>query len=144
MTIRSTVHLDSEIFDKALRVQAVEAFVGKQAKDFKALSKKRIVEEQHTGLTYGRKRGAGFRSLHRASARGERPAIDSGKLLNSIDDKQLSPTEAEVAVTATSNGFDYPGHLQEELDRPIMSEQDVQEAEAKMLSDANDLLRKLI
>lgn len=145
MNARATAHLDSLIFDKATREQAIESFVGKQAKEFKAITKERIVEEQHTGSLYGRKRGEGFRRSHRASARGERPAIDTGRLLNSIEDKQLSPTQAEVAATATSDsGWDYPWTLQNSLQRPIMSDDDAWGAEIKMKNDANELLRKLI
>lgn len=143
--MRTTVQLDSLIFDKATREQAIESFVGKQAKEFKVITKERMVEEQHTGIQYERKGGAGFRRAHRASARGERPAIDTGRLLNSIEDKQLSPTTAEVEATAISDsGWPYPWTLQNSLQRPIMDDDDAWGAEIKMKNDANELLRKLI
>ena len=141
---RSIVKLESKIFDKTVRGQKVEKFVRGEARDYKVLTKRRIVEGPQTGRLYARKRGESFRRFHRASAKGQRPAIDSGKLLNSIADKATSRTTADVPATATNKGFDYPGELQEKMDRPIESERDAQQAEAKMLKDSNAMLRELI
>jgi hypothetical protein len=138
--MRTIVQLDSKIFDKAFREQTVQNFVSRQARDFKVLTKQRIIESEPAGRDYARKRGAGFQRFHRASARGQRPAIDTGKLLNSIDDQMISPTVAEAFV-----GAEYAEFLQSErLDRPIMDENDAQEAEAKMLRDANQMLISLL
>lgn len=144
MGIRSSYQLDSEIFDKTTRPQEFEAFVGRQAKDFKVLTKQRLIDEPHSGEIYARPGGKDFQRRHKTSARGERPAIDKGNLLNSIDDVQLSPTEAHVIVTAERDGFDYPGFLQEYLDRPTVRETDVEEADTKMLNDANEFIRDLL
>lgn len=114
-------------------------FIRRQAKDFTQLTKRRIIESKPSGRLYARKRGVGFTRSHRASARGQRPAIDSGKLLNSIKDRRISETSAESFA-----GAYYAEYLQSErLNRPIMSDQDAAEAQQKANRDAITFLTTL-
>jgi hypothetical protein len=136
---RTIVTLESGIFDKAVREQKISTLVSAEAREFKDLTQQRIIEGPQTGRRYKR-RGR----VHIASARGQRPARDTGVLFDSIEDASTSPTTAEVSVSATRNGFDYPGHLQEVMERPIMSEQDAEEAGQKMVRDSNEMLKSLI
>lgn len=134
-----TRKLDSQIFNGTARRQAFANFVGRQAKDFKAVTKRRMIESKPAGRLYPRKRGAGFRRFHRASARGQRPAIDTGKLLNSIEDRRFGEFKAEVFA-----GAEYAKYLQSErLDRPIMDERDAGEAQAKFDREAVQMIRTL-
>jgi hypothetical protein len=138
---RSIVTLESKVFDKTVREQKVETLVVREAREFKVLTKQRMIDSQPEGRLYARKRGRDFRRFHRASARGQRPAIDSGKLLNSVEDTSISRTEAQTEATAPYAQFLNPPAS---LERPIMDEQDAQEAEQKMLRDANAMLLELI
>mgnify|MGYP000891393801 FL=1 len=134
-----TRKLDSKIFQGTARRQAFANFVGRQAKEFKSLSKARMIRSKPAGRLYPRRRGANFRRFHRASARGQRPAIDTGKLLNSIEDRRLGEFKAEVFA-----GAEYAKYLQSErLDRPIMDERDAGEAQAKFDREAVQMIRTL-
>lgn len=136
--ITTKINLNSTIFKATERRQGFSNFVARQAKDFKNLTKRRILDGEKTGRRYRRRGGAGFTRSHQASAKGERPAVDSGRLLNSIDDKRISETSAEVFV-----GAPYAVHLQEKLDRPIMTEQDAAEAERKMVREGVTLIASI-
>jgi len=52
--------------------------------------------ESKSGRLYSRKRGEGFRRSHRASAQGEAPATDSGKLGRSLAIVKLSTMESAL------------------------------------------------
>lgn len=52
--------------------------------------------------------------FHRASAPGEAPAVDSGKLINSIETGMYGDTMATVSASAM-----YAGMLEENLNRPF-------------------------
>lgn len=52
--------------------------------------------ESKSGRLYSRKRGEGFRRSHRASAQGEAPATDSGKLGRSLT--IMKPSTMESAL----------------------------------------------
>ncbi len=126
-----TIKLSSDVFNTVKLRQSLSNFVGREAKDFKNLSKQRIIKSKPSGRLYRRKGGASFLRSHRASARGQRPAIDSGKLLNSIQDKRINEYRSEAFA-----GANYAGYV-EGMDRPIMSEQDVREAQTKANIDGN-------
>lgn len=133
------IKFGSKVFNKTGRRQAVSNFIRRQAKDFTQLTKRRIIESKPSGRQYSRKRGNGFTRSYRASARGQRPAIDSGKLLNSIKDRRISETSAESFA-----GAYYAEYLQSErLHRPIMSDQDATEAQQKANRDAITFLTTL-
>jgi hypothetical protein len=137
--IKTKIKLDSEIFKAVSRRQAISNLVGRSARDFKNLTKRRIIESRPAGRLYSRGPGTGFTRAHRASAKGQRPAIDTGKLLNSIDDKRTGELSSEAFA-----GAEYAKHLQSaRLDRPIMSDGDVNEAQAKLTRDAEHLITSL-
>lgn len=137
--IQTIVTLRSQIFSDTARRQAFSNFVTRERKDFKDLTKRRMIESRPLGRNYRRKRGASFTRFHQASARGQRPAIDTGTLLNSIQDRRTGDFSGEVFA-----GADYAKYLQSErLDRPIMNEQDAGEAAAKMKRGGENLVERL-
>lgn len=138
--IRYELRLDSAIFDEAERRQRFARFPRRQARDFKNLTKKRIIQSKPSGRLYRRRSGTGFQRFHQASARGQRPAIDTGTLLNSIKDRRIGEYQAEAFA-----GAEYAQYLQSErLNRPIMSERDAREAQAKANREAIALIGTVI
>src|SRR5688572_22737395 len=99
--IRSTITLTSPIFDKAKRQAVIQRIVVKNAKQFKRKTVERMEQGPQTGKLYAQRRGFNFRRSHRASARGQRPAVQTGKLSRGIVDTKLGPATVEVASTAT-------------------------------------------
>ena len=87
----------------------LQAVIMKTANDVQA-NAQASMSGPKSGRVY--KRG---RKTHQASARGEAPAIDSGKLVNSISNKMINPLLAEVAVD-----LDYGVALERKRDRPFM------------------------
>lgn len=134
-----SINLEADIFNTTAVKQSLTAFIRRQGKDFKDLTKRRMINSTPTGRLYRRKSGAEFIRSHRASARGQRPAIDTGKLLNSIQDRRLSETSVEVYA-----GAEYAGYLQSKrLGRRIMDAADAAAAQAKMGRDAIALAERL-
>lgn len=130
-----TSHFDSAVFNRQKLRQAVASFIIRQTKDFKNLSKRRMIDSQASGRLYRRKKGVGFTRSHRASARGQRPAIDTGKLLNSINDRRIGDFSRIVSADA-----EYAPYLQSErLGRRIMDDRDTAEAQAKANREGNVL-----
>jgi hypothetical protein len=139
MAFRSTLKLDSKIFDKAARRREFSQIVRTSAKEFRQAIRDKMINSPHTGRLYERRGGAGFRRRHQASRRGERPAPDTFRLVNSVVDAKTGEFSASVEVKA-----DYGEILQREHEREIMTENDVREAEQEFNRRAVDALRKLL
>lgn len=150
MAFESKFTADSPIFDKPAREQHFTNLVSRSAKEFKQLTKDRMIKGPWTGILYERRRGATFRRSHRASAKGQRPSPDTMTLVNAVSDRKTGDLSAEVYIAEKvnpSNGTlasDYAEILQNHLERPIMSEGDRFEAEAKMKSDGEALMQSLV
>jgi hypothetical protein len=86
------------------------------ARRFADSTRHKMTDSVPSGRNYARKRGAGFRRFHRASARGERPAPDTMRLVRSTNAKRVNRWTAE-AVADTP----YAPILENKLARPIMS-----------------------
>lgn len=134
------------IFDKAKLTQALSNAVTKTLVEYAEYVRTEQKESQPSGKVYRRKGGKGFRRSHRASAKGQRPAIDSGKLLNSTKHKKTGQLKGEVTTIAKSKGFDYAEHLQEKMGRPIQDDRDAKVGEKMLKKNAEaallDLTRK--
>lgn len=159
--LRVEIELDSLVFEKNARGQKGTAFVSRQARDFKTLTKQRQIAGPHTGAVVSRGSGDGFRLRHQQSARGERPAPDTFTLVNSIEDQPATivrgfargtsfPTAFEVFIQERINPRNgapssyYGERLQVALGREIMTEADALEAERKMELEAGAFLRELL
>jgi hypothetical protein len=144
------VSLRSPIFFPALRRQIFSNYASKQAKDFKQLTKERMIAGPHTGRIYEKKRGVGFTRSHRASAKGERPSPDTMTLVNAIEDKRTSDFSAVVYVAEISNPENgevasvYAERLQVMMQRPIMSELDREQALYKATIEGEQLVKRLV
>lgn len=138
--MKAYTHLNSDIFQDVPRRQAVSNLISRSARELKNLTKQRMVRSTPTGRLYARRGGSGFRRFHRASARGQRPAIDTGKLLNSIQSKTLGEFKAATVAEAP-----YAKYLQSErLNRPILSAKDRDEAQLKLNRDAITMAASLV
>lgn len=136
--MKTITNLDSPIFDNVRRNQAISSFFTRQRKDFKNLTKRRLIESRPSGKLYKRSGGSSFRRSHRASARGQRPAIDTGTLLNSINDRRTGIFSGEVSADAP-----YSNILQDKLDRKIFRQSDVDEAQLKAVREGNAMVQGL-
>lgn len=138
--IKIEIRLDSTVFNEARRRQIISNWARKQARDLKNLTKQRMLRSKPAGRLYRRRSGSGFQRFHQASAYGQRPAIDTGNLLNSITDRRLAEFRAATEATAA-----YAKHLQgEQLNRPIISDLDKRQAQSKANRDAVSALRALV
>lgn len=142
------VDLNSMVFKYAQRRQAKSAFIGRQAKDFKNLTQRRMIAGPQTGRRYTRRRGAGFVREHVASTVGQRPAPDTMTLVNAVNDKRLTETSAEVFIGPKINPTNgtvadvYADILQNKLNRPIMTASDAEEAQQKMVREGEQLAER--
>lgn len=75
-------------------------------------AKKSLNEGGKSGKTYKKYRP---RRTHKASAKGEAPATDTGNLVNSIKVNEQIGLKAQVQA-----GAKYAGYLEDDLDRPFM------------------------
>lgn len=144
-----TVKLEAGIFNRTARRQAFANFVGRQAKDYKNLTKTRMIRSKPAGRLYKRRSGAGFRRFHRASAPGQRPAIDTGTLLNAVSDRRVSDYSVTVFIAPRPNPRSritadiYAERLQNKLDRPIMDHLDRAEAQRKFNRESIQMIGRL-
>jgi HK97 gp10 family phage protein len=79
----------------ALLIDKVHLLLGKAATEFEAEMKNEIETGSKSGISYQR-----GNISHTASAPGQAPATDSGKLVGSIRYKKKSATEHEVSINS--------------------------------------------
>lgn len=139
MSFRTSVRLDSKIFKSAERRRALSVVVSKNARDFRESTKRKMRDSTPTGKVYERGgRGAGFRRSHRASARGERPAPDSGNLLRNVKSRDVSELHSVVEVdTNYADILQAAGH-------EIVTAEDLTEARQKLSRDADIALKSIV
>lgn len=129
---------------------AISNALGRIAKDFKNLTRRRIVESVPLGRLYRRKSGAGFRRFHRASAVGQRPAIDTGTLLNAIDDARINEFTTEVFIAPKPNSRNgtkasvYAEYLQGKMKRRIMDKADAEQAAVAAVKEMEQSIGRLL
>lgn len=109
MRITTQVIFRSHSLDTPRRRQAISSFQTRTAKRFKFLAYRKNVESPKTGRYYRKYGIRGASRWHRASARGEYPAQDTGNLLNSIKDRKLN--DFNHAVYQDSNQAHYGRYL---------------------------------
>lgn len=105
----STIRLEMDGLEQllsALRAAGKDATdevakaVTKTALDVDRDIKKRMQQSPASGRVYRRGKGRNRSRLHRASAPGQAPAIDTGRLINSIMFRQETPLTATVSSNA--------------------------------------------
>lgn len=121
MGVKSKVTFNKSIWNDAKRRAALSAVIFKVASEFERDVKTNIRESVPAGKTYrrgritkaitrntlnglrtfatsaGKKRAIVGYNFHRASAPGQPPAIDTGRLINSITVQKLSPLRYRIA-----------------------------------------------
>lgn len=144
---------NSIVFQGDVGKQIFAQFPLNQARDFRQLTKQRMIESKPAGNFTGFKDKsdvASRRRGHRASAPGQRPAIETGNLLNAIAEKQVNDTTSEVYILPLPNRRDqvkaniYGWILQNILNRPIMDGSDVKIAQDKAMRDGNQLVKTIL
>lgn len=114
----ATLILTNPILNVGTTRAKLAAAVSKSRKELKQAVRQRIIKSIPTGRTYRRKGRSSISSRqaeHRASRRGQAPAIDSGKTLNSIDEKRTGDFSGEVSVNT-----EYAAILENKMDRPFV------------------------
>ena len=133
----------SKIFDKRATEQELRNAISRATRAFAAYVPQQQINETHTGKLYTRAGGRGFSRSHRASARGQRPAPDTGKLLKSTQHKMTGELSGEVTTVAKRGGFDYAAQ-QEKIGRPIQhAPSDHKKAQEMLDREAERALKKL-
>ena len=80
--------------------RALASGLVKVTKKYRQQSRQEIADAPATGRLYQRRGGAGFKRFHRASARGETAASDTGNLMRTIEFSQVSDVKTTVEATA--------------------------------------------
>lgn len=133
-----------KFFDKSKRDSAVSSGIKKTIREFAVYVPEQQIKGKPSGKLYKRRGGKNFRRFHRASARGEKPSPDSGKLTTSTKHKMTGTLSGEVTTIAKSGNFDYAEQLQEKMDRPIQNaKQDVKAAQNMLDKNVEAALSKL-
>ena len=119
------------VFDKQKLREALSKGVSKAVREYAAYVPEQQVKSRPTGELYRRKSGKGFRRSHRASRSGQKPAVDTGKLIRSTKGRMTGPLKGQVVTFAmTEDGFDYASFLEYGMNRPIQaSPEDVKAAQ---------------
>lgn len=130
MSFQSTLKLDSRFFDPAERQKAFSSAAYEAASDFRADLKQKMEESIPAGNEVSIGRGTGFETRFRRSRKGQRPAIQTRKLISSIFAYRRGDFSASTEVTAEDErGRNIGEKLQNEMDRLVMTDEDVAEAE---------------
>jgi len=144
-----------KFFDKRTMNAAIKEAMGKTLDEFAEYIPEQQQKSVPAGKLYkrgsfsGRNKIGGKRAsgrgtkIHRASAKGQRPAIDSGKLNRATKKKRLGAFKGEVTTVAKNKGFDYAEHLQEKLGRPIQDDRDRKVGEKMLTANMEKALAKI-
>jgi hypothetical protein len=142
MSFKTTVRLDSKIFNSQERRRALSAVVSKNAKEFKNATKRRMIESSPGGKLYERTGGSSFTRSHRASRRGQRPAIDTGNLANkALKSQKIS--EFQSAVYIDNKIASYGEILQFQMEREIITKKDIKEAQDRFTTGVAKTIKEI-
>lgn len=131
MSFKSNLKLDAKLFDQSERQKAFSAAPFESAQEFRADLKQKMEDSIPSGREVSIGEGFGFSTRFRRSRRGQRPAIQTRKLISSILSYRRGTNSAETAVTAEDeHGRNIGERLQNQLDRKVMTPEDVAQAEA--------------
>lgn len=133
-----------KFFDKAKRHQVLSNAISKTTREFAAYVPQEQAESNASGHLYKRTGGKTFRRSHRASAKGQRPSPDTGKLIKSTRRKMTGTFSGEVTTIAKKGNFDYADQLQNKMDRPIQNApKDLKKAQQLLDKNGEAALSKL-
>lgn len=130
MSFKSQLKLGSRFFNSSERRKAFGESANQAAQNFRQSLKQKMIDSVPAGRVDIIGEGSGFQTRFRRSRRGQRPAIQTRRLLNSIRAKRTGDLSSEVTVIAeTDEGFNYGEDLQQNLGRKILTAEDEKEAE---------------
>lgn len=116
-----TTSFTDPIFNRAAREGVISRGLTRKAKRYKKKVVDTMVQTPATGRVYAKGNATGFTRAHRASSKGNPPAVDTGNLIRSVEDHKTSPTTHEVYVDDPK--APYGKYLERpRLDRPIMGD----------------------
>ena len=145
MPFKSSLNLDSKFFDQAERKKAFGDVAYKSAQNFRASLKQKMIDSIPAGRTESVGDSSGFDTRFRRSRRGQRPAIQTRKLINSIYAYRNSDYSARTEVTAENEkGENYGELLQKKYGRLVMTKEDVAEAEKDFIERGKTALLSLL
>ena len=140
----TTINLKARIFNKNLAEQDISNSLTTITKLFRRKTVNNMVYSTPSGVLYTKRSGAGFRRRHRASAYGERPAVDTGNLIRAVKDQKISKTQHDVFID--DNDAAYGRYLESiRLGRRIMTKDDGENFQQnEMKPEIDKLTKKLI
>lgn len=152
MAVKVSVKLDSKIFDRKARREALSSALGRSAREFKELTRVRMVASKPSGRVYPvYPRNLGFRREIRRSAWGQRPAVDTTTLINAIRFTKSGDFRAVVDIAPLPNRRNnqpadkYAAILQSpRFGRQIMTPEDAQIAETDLKAEIEKAVKRLI
>jgi hypothetical protein len=136
--------LDSPIWHKEKRRPAFSSVASGSARVMAVATRRRMVESKPTGKVYDRaERGSGFVRRHRASARGQRPALLSGTLANKAV-KHERTGEQSAKCFVDERVAPYAERLQTKMGRQIVNNDDRRIARAEFNNRARNAVKSLL
>jgi hypothetical protein len=154
MKFTTTVKLESPIFNHNAARQALSLVPVREAKLFTRATERRMVQGKVSGRIErykGKKeRGVGFTRGFRRSTVGERPAVETGTLINALDDKRTGEMQAisfikdKVNPKNKANAREYGNKLQFKMGRKIAVEEDVRIAQIHQDFEVEKVVKSLV
>lgn len=145
MPFKSSLKLDSKFFNAGERKRAFKSVPYASAQAFRQDLKQKMIDSVPAGRIVSVGEGRGFDTRFRRSKRGQRPAIQTRKLINSIYAYRNSDLSARTEVTAEDEfGENIGEYLQEKLGRKVMTKEDVAAAEKDYIERGKRALLSLL
>lgn len=148
MSFKSTLKLESKIFDKNAREQATERVCVRAARSHKDNVRKKMVFGKPTGRTHDREIGGEVGSgsfgvrRHRASRAGERPAVFTGNLANrAVKHRQLSGESAETFIDTEIAPY---AEKLIRIKRVIITAEDRRQAQEELNGESEKVIKELL
>lgn len=145
MSFKSSLKLDSKFFKPAERKSAFKAVPYGSAQWFRRNLQQKMEDSVPAGRVESIGENTGFETRFRRSRRGQRPAIQTRKLISSIYTYRRGESSASTEVTAENEFGENIGELlQEKLGRQVMTDEDINEARLMFNKLAQQALAKLL
>lgn len=127
-----------DILKKGKFKEAVKNVPINTAREFREGIRKKILSAKPSGVMYRRRSGKGFSRSHRASAKGQRFANDSGATLKSLTAQRTGELSASVQFESKTAEYLIG------MERIVISAQDEKEGQKLLDSNAAKAIKKLL
>lgn len=138
MAFKSVLSNLPKIFDKAERKRVFGQVAIRSARQFKEYERQQILNAKPSGRLYQRRSGTGFTRSHKASAKGERFATDTGQTLASLTAERTGDLSAVTEFKSKTAEFLL------EMDRVVIGPDDEKEAQRILDQTAENVLKDLV